>query len=48
VVQRDMMKAGLPVIRIERLETFSAGVGKTEEEQEYISAVKRYADLILG
>ena len=48
VVQRDMMKAGLPVIRIEKLDTFSAGAGKTGEEQEYISAVKRYADLILG
>lgn len=47
VVQRDGMEAGLPVIRIEKLDTFSAGEGKTEEELDYISAVKRYADLIL-
>ncbi len=47
VVQRDSMKGGLPVIRIEKLDTFSAGEGKTREEQDYISAVKRYADVIL-
>lgn len=47
VVQRDSMKGGVPVIRVEKLDTFSAQVGKTEKQKEYISAVKRYADLIL-
>lgn len=50
VVQRDFTDGGLPVVQLEKLETFSAGKeGNTaNEEKAYISAVERYADIVLG
>jgi hypothetical protein len=50
VVQRDFMDGDLPVIQLEKLETFTAGKeGRmTPEEKAYISAVGRYADIVLG
>jgi poly-gamma-glutamate synthesis protein (capsule biosynthesis protein) len=50
VVQRDFTDGGLPVIELEKLETLSAGKrgNMTPEENAYISAVERYADIVLG
>lgn len=48
VVQVDTMVDDLSVIRLEKLETFAAREGKTGEEKDYISAVRRYADMISG
>lgn len=45
VVQRDFMADDLPVIQLEKLETFSEN--KTREERDYISAVEAYAELVL-
>ncbi len=45
VVQRDFMAGDLPVIQLEKLETFSEN--KTREERDYISAVEGYAELVL-
>ncbi|UCH93820.1 MAG: CapA family protein [Candidatus Aminicenantes bacterium] len=49
VVQRDFIESDLPVIQLEKLETFSAGKdeNKTREEIDYISAVEGYAKLVL-
>ena len=48
VVQRDLTEGGVPVIRLEKLETFSSGKGFTTAEKDYIAAVQRYAQLVLG
>lgn len=50
VVQRDFTDGDLPLIQLEKLETFSAGKegNITPEEKAYISAVERYADIVLG
>jgi len=48
VVQRDLMAGDLPVIQLEKLETFSPGKGKKKEERDYISEVKGYAKFALG
>lgn len=45
VVQRDFLAGDLPVIQLEKLETFSEN--KTREERDYISAVEKYARLVL-
>lgn len=45
VVQRDFMAGDLPVIQLEKLDTFSKN--KTREERDYLSAVNRYAELVL-
>jgi poly-gamma-glutamate synthesis protein (capsule biosynthesis protein) len=50
VVQRDFTDGDLPVIQLEKLETFSAGKAGNiaNEEKAYISVVERYADIVLG
>jgi len=45
VVQRDFMAGDLPVIQLEKLETFPGN--KTSEERDYISAVEGYKELVL-
>lgn len=45
VVQRDFMAGDLPVIQLEKLETFLEN--KIREESDYISAVEAYAELVL-
>lgn len=45
VVQRDFPAGDLPVIQLEKLETFPGD--KTGEERDYISAVAGYAELVL-
>lgn len=45
VVQRDFLAGDLPVIQLEKLETFSNN--KADEERDYISAVEGYAALVL-
>jgi poly-gamma-glutamate synthesis protein (capsule biosynthesis protein) len=45
VVQRDFLAGDLPVIQLEKLETFSEN--KTREERDYISAVEGYKELVL-
>lgn len=47
VVQRELTDGGLPVIQLEKLETFSTGKGKTPEEKNYIAGVQKYAKLVL-
>ncbi len=48
VVQTEATHGDLPVIQLEKLGTFSARKGETKEEKDYITAVKRYADMILS
>jgi poly-gamma-glutamate synthesis protein (capsule biosynthesis protein) len=45
VVQRDFLAGDLPVIQLEKLETFPGN--KTREDRDYISAVEGYAELVL-
>ncbi len=48
VVQTESNDGDLPIIQLEKLDTFSARKCETKEEKDYITAVKRYASLILG
>jgi poly-gamma-glutamate synthesis protein (capsule biosynthesis protein) len=48
VVQTEATHGDLPIIQLEKLATFSARESKTKEEKDYITAVERYASLILG
>ncbi|MCP4148021.1 MAG: CapA family protein [bacterium] len=47
VVQRELMKDNLPIIKVEKLETLLAG-NYEKEEQQYFAEIKKYADMILG
>ncbi|MCP5105837.1 MAG: CapA family protein [bacterium] len=48
VVQVESVEGDLPVIRVEKLDTFRARKGESGEENDYIAAVERYAAIILG
>jgi len=48
VVQTESDYGDLPIIQLEKLDTFSARKCETKEEKDYITAVKGYASLILG
>lgn len=47
VVQRDLTDSDLPIIQLEKLETFSSGAYNSKEEKDYVSAVEKYARLVL-
>ena len=47
VVQRESREGDLPALRLEKLETLSAGKGGSKEEMDYIAAIKEYAALVL-
>jgi hypothetical protein len=47
VVQRESREGDLPALRLEKLETFSAGKGGSKEEIDYAAAIKEYAELVL-
>ena len=48
VVQTEAAHGNLPIIQLEKLDTFSARKWETREEKDYITAVEGYASLILG
>jgi hypothetical protein len=47
VVQRELADGDLPIIQLEKLESFSSAANDSKLELDYVSAVEKYARLVL-